>query len=98
MNGIQPGQKAPSNPNSGLTFVLGLLAAFWLTGLIYNSTIEPVTDYAVEQYGDWTESLVWLVWFPLCGGGIFFVTRIATHFLIEHVKFQFQLWRARRRF
>ena len=88
----------PPNPNSGLTMVAGLLAAFFLTGPIYDGSIDGVVQFAYEQYGGWTQGLVRPGWFGLCGGGIYFFSRIAANYLIEYVKFQHSLRSARKRF
>ena len=98
MSAFKPGQNKAPNPNGGVTFIAGLLAAFFLTGPIYNATIVSVTEFAWEQYGSWGAWITELAWLPVCAGGLLFGFRILADVVIEQAKFQFNLWQARRRF
>lgn len=46
-----------------MSVVMSSIMTFLLTPQVYNGTAQWVRDYAVANYGTWTESIAAFIWF-----------------------------------
>lgn len=84
------------NPLTALGAVLGLIVAFLLTPLAFESSASWVRRYTIEHYWDWLAYPAQWMWFLVVGAGLFFATVTIVKVTPRVVAFAAMLWKMRR--
>ncbi len=60
---------------TGLANILAVVVTFLGAPPLYGKTVDWITQYTAENYGYGWEDVTSFVWFLLCAGIVFFVSR-----------------------
>jgi hypothetical protein len=66
---------------SGLSLAAAGMGAFFAQPFVQAATYRPVSDFAVEHYGEWVAWLIGPLWWCLTAGSIFLVLALMLRLL-----------------